>query len=60
MKKNVYVKPSIEEMKPAIVLMKASSIENSEGDVQKPIDDNDDDDFDAGSKGSGFDDLWDE
>ncbi len=62
MKKKTYIQPSIEEMKPAIVLMHAGSIDNTGdgSDVQKPIGDNDDDDFDAGAKGSGFDDLWDE
>ncbi len=49
--KKKYVKPSIESaalfMEP---LMIARSIQNIEGDVQKPIEENNEDGFEAGAK----------
>lgn len=56
---------SIEFALPASQLMKAGSIQNASGDVQTGINDNDDDNFEAGAKGgfwgkdTDFGDPWD-
>lgn len=57
--KKTYIQPALAIVETSGVLMtNATSIQNKEDDVQKPIEDNDDDGFEAGAKGSGFGDLW--
>ncbi len=57
--KKTYIQPALAIVETSGVLMgNATSVENANNDVQKPIEDNDDDEFEAGAKGSGFGDLW--
>ncbi len=60
--KRQYIKPTAEAVNFADeAIMIASSIQNIEGDTQQRIQENNDDDFEAGAKDNkGWGNLWDE
>ncbi len=60
--KRQYIKPTAEAVNFADeAIMQASSIQNIEGDTQHGIQENNDDDFEAGAKDNkGWGNLWDE
>ncbi len=59
--KKQYIKPLSTEVKFADeVLMHASSIQNIEADTQHGIEENNEDDFEAGAKDNKWGGLWDE
>lgn len=60
--KRQYIKPTAEEVNFADeAIMIASSMQNIEGDTQHGIQENNDDDFEAGAKDNkGWGNLWDE